>query len=251
MNKAIMTIALAACLVSCSSTKTVTDGNASISIFDEWYVETIGGQNVKDGVTPFIALDQAAGTYSGNAACNLMNGKFECDTDKGTISFSPAITTRMYCPDMETETAVLNALGQVAAYSINDDGTMTFKDNDGAAVMTLVRKRAIDGRWLIDEVKGEKVTATEQVPFLEILTSKRRVHGNLGCNIYNATIPMDFSDNAISFANGQMTMMMCPDMATEDSIRAALQEVKAFNLDGDTLRLLDGDGNTVLVLLRD
>ena len=251
MNKAIMTIALAACLASCSSTRKATDGTASETIFNQWYIETIGGQGIKDGVNPFIALDQAASTYSGNAACNLMNGKFECDTDKETISFSQAITTRMYCPDMDVETSVLKALGQVAAYSINDDGTMTFKDNDGTAVMTLVRKRARDGRWLIDEVKGEKVTATEQVPFLEILTSKRRVHGNLGCNIYNATIPMDFSDNAISFASGQMTMMMCPDMATEDSIRAALQEVKAFNLDGDTLSLLDGDGNTVLVLLRD
>lgn len=251
MNKTIFSIAIAACLVSCSSTKRTTNGNASISIFDEWYIETIGGQNVKDGVTPFIALDQAAGTYSGNAACNLMNGKFECDTDKGTISFSPAITTRMYCPDMETETAVLNALGQVSAYNIDNEGTMTFTSNDGKEVMTLVTKRDIDGRWLFDTVRGEKIGTTDKVPFLEIYSSKRRVHGNLGCNIYNATIPMDFSDNAISFANGQMTMMMCPDMATEDSIKAALQEVETFKLDGDTLSLLDGAGNTVLTLLRD
>ncbi len=251
MNKTIFAIAAAACLASCSSTKRTTDSNANISIFNEWYIETIGGQAIKDGVNPFVALDQAASTYSGNAACNMMNGKFECDTDKGTISFSHAVTTRMYCPDMETETTVLNALGQVSAYSINNEGTMTFTNNDGTPVMTLVPKRDIDGRWLFDTVRGKKVRTTDNVPFLEIYSSKRRVHGNLGCNIYNATIPMDFSDNAISFANGQMTMMMCPDMETENSVRTALQEVKTFKLDGDTLSLLDSEGNTVLTLLRD
>lgn len=249
MNKLIL-MALTVCFVSCASGKKAMNERAEKAFSSGWYVETINGEQVNAEVNPFLEFDGKTGSYYGNAACNTVRGKFEYDAKKSKIQFLSTATTRMYCPDMEVENAFINALKSAESFDVTDS-SLSLKDADGAVVATFVPKLSIDGKWMFEEVNGKKVAATDRIPFLEIKTAEARVHGNLGCNIYNSSIDFDMVSNAISFKAGQMTMMACPDMSIEDAIKTALQDVVSFTLDGDTLRLLDAGGEVLLLLVRD
>ena len=70
---------------------------------------------------------------------NLVGG-IQADPEKGTMSFGQTGSTRMMCPDMETEQKVLGAMGKVAGYEITKDGKMSLKAGDGKVVMTLEKR---------------------------------------------------------------------------------------------------------------
>lgn len=248
--KKIMSLLLAVCLLSCSSTKQAKQETDAVMPISEWFVTSIGGEQVKSGVHPYIAFDAVNGSYWGNAACNTIRGKLEADAKRGKIKFGAPVSTRMYCPDMDVENSLVSALTEVVAYNASGD-SLSLVNEDGKVIVSAVRKRPIDGRWIFEEVKGQKVGATENIPFLEIYSSEGRVHGNLGCNMYNSSIGIDCTNGTLEFGLGQMTLMACPDLELEGSINKALSEVRSFNVEGDSLHLLDGSGAEVLLMLRD
>lgn len=78
-----------------------------------WRVTAINGEAVNvEGMQMVIDIDEQK--LHGNTGCNIMNGKVEIDMEHpNSISFSAIATTRMACPDMAAETALVVALEEV------------------------------------------------------------------------------------------------------------------------------------------
>ena len=93
-----------------------------------WKLVELNGQKVeydeKAGNQPYLILrpDEDNKVY-GNAGCNGFFGVFKLE-EGYRISFSELGATKMYCPNMNTETQFLEVLNTVDNYSLNGD-TMT------------------------------------------------------------------------------------------------------------------------------
>lgn len=110
-----------------------------------WRVTAINGNaNTNQGIQFVIDLPEKK--LHGNAGCNIVNGDISIDPDvSNSIQFSNLATTRMMCPDLATETAVLVALEETEKAFAKSDDVVTFVNHAGKPVLSLVR---IDPRTL-------------------------------------------------------------------------------------------------------
>lgn len=106
----------------------------------------------------------------------------------------------------------------------------------------------IDGRWNITEIKGEKVEG-EKIPFIEFDVKEKRLHGNAGCNHFNAAFKVDPSKpGSLQFLPAAATLMACPDMQLEDKVLQAFEDVAAVKKSGEKLQLVDPKEAVVFLL---
>lgn len=112
-----------------------------------WRVTAINGQpNSNEGVQ--FVFDLPEKKIHGNAGCNIINGEISIDPDvTNSEQFSNIASTRMMCPDIATETAVLVALEETEKAFAKSDDTVTFVNHAGKPVLQLIR---IDPRSLTD-----------------------------------------------------------------------------------------------------
>ncbi len=69
---------------------------------------------------PHLILKKEGAAVTGSSGCNSFSGTYEL-TQKG-ITFSQMIATRMACPDMTVEKALLQLFSEVDSYTISSDG---------------------------------------------------------------------------------------------------------------------------------
>lgn len=112
-----------------------------------WRVTAINGQpNSNEGVQ--FVFDLPEKKIHGNAGCNIINGEITIDPDvTNSVQFSNIASTRMMCPDIATETAVLVALEETEKAFAKSDDTVTFVNHSGKPVLQLIR---IDPRTFTD-----------------------------------------------------------------------------------------------------
>lgn len=112
-----------------------------------WRVTAINGQpNSNEGIQ--FVFDLPEKKIHGNAGCNIINGEITIDPDvTNSVQFSNIASTRMMCPDIATETAVLVALEETEKAFAKSDDTVTFVNHAGKPVLQLIR---IDPRSLTD-----------------------------------------------------------------------------------------------------
>lgn len=78
-----------------------------------WQVVAINGKEVNVADARLV-FDLATNTVTGNAGCNRLNGELTRNPAlSASIQISNLATTRMMCPDIETESALLIALEEV------------------------------------------------------------------------------------------------------------------------------------------
>jgi copper homeostasis protein (lipoprotein) len=65
---------------------------------------------------PWIVLDSRTKRVSGSGGCNHLSGSYE--TSEGALRFGPLVSTQMACPSLDTETALLAALGKTRRYRV-------------------------------------------------------------------------------------------------------------------------------------
>jgi heat shock protein HslJ len=84
-----------------------------------WALMQLSGKPVTvsdGGREAYIALNSADNSVVGNAGCNRLSSTYK--QSGAQISFGDAITTRMFCPDMPTETALLEAMKVAVGWRI-------------------------------------------------------------------------------------------------------------------------------------
>lgn len=80
-----------------------------------WRVTKINGNAVENPDCRLI-FDVAEGTVSGDTGCNILNGQLTREPAvSGSLGFSHLRTTRMMCPEISTEQALLIALEEVTS----------------------------------------------------------------------------------------------------------------------------------------
>ena len=244
--------AFAAILLSSCGTTT-----KSVDITGEWNVVSVEGKQVTGN--PYIGFDTENGRLYGNAGCNRIMGGFEIDSvNPGHIGLTNVASTRMMCPDMETEQKVLEALNEVAGFKSSATG-VELTDKDGKVLMSLEKREApavsvndINGEWKISKVEGAAVEVADKTPFLSFNVAENAVHGNGGCNIINGSFSQEEGNpSSLKFGHMISTMMAGPGMETERKVLAAMNKVASFVLNEDgTLSLMDAENNEVVLLVK-
>ena len=97
-----------------------------------------GEKILKEGL-PNMEFDMKDNKVHGNAGCNIFNSTVVLDDqDISSITINPAATTMMACPDMETEDAILKAMGDVKGVKAGQsENEMLLVDADGNVLMVL------------------------------------------------------------------------------------------------------------------
>ncbi|MBQ8593633.1 MAG: META domain-containing protein [Bacteroidaceae bacterium] len=240
--KTMALIGVGTLIASCTSTKQT----STLSLNGKWDITSVNGKQLTDKGAYILFSDN--NQMSGYSGCNRMMGTYTSDNKKSILQFSQVGCTRMMCKDMQTEQDILNALEKSKTYQINGN-ELTLNDSIGQQLMTITRSQPdLNGKWNIKTVKGENVQLTDgTTPYLIFDLQQQRVNGKIGDNQFNADIQTDA--NKLEFAQGAATMMMGPNQETEDKIKAALHEVKQYQIGNDgVLTLQNAKGEELITL---
>jgi heat shock protein HslJ len=108
----------------------------------EWRLVDIGGQPSPAGADstrhPGFTLLAEGRKVQGSAGCNRMTGTYQLDGQK--LKFGPLATTRMACPDMQTETAFLKALEATTRYEVSGSSLTLFGADTAVARLETAAK---------------------------------------------------------------------------------------------------------------
>ena len=226
----------------------------------EWNVVSVMGDkvNVPEGSEqPYFGFDTANGRLFGTAGCNRIMGSFDPKGADGTIDLSRIASTRMMCPDMSLENAILQACGTVTSFKVANDGEVELCDAAGKSVITLQRRapelsaKDLSGEWIIREVDGTAVkNDTEEGPNLMSFDLKdNRFSCQTNCNTINGNFTSSFID--ITFEPGIMTRMACPDTSVEDALNRVLPTITSFGKLADgSIGFYTASNDLVLILTR-
>lgn len=219
-----------------------------------WNVITLNGEDVETEATG--TLDFAAGEVTGTAFCNRFGGSY--DRVGTALTFGELAQTLMACVEpegvMALESAYMAALQRVESYRM-EAGNLVLVAGDGTDVAvlspatpasledTLWQLTALAGGNAVQSlVLGTEITAT---------FSDGRVTGTAGCNTYFG--PYTLEADTLGIGPAASTRMACMDpegvMEQEAAYLAALSEVAGYDIERNTLRLLDADGAVLLVFV--
>ena len=122
---------------------------------------------------------------------------------------------------------------------------------DQTPVEGMQQKAALENTdWKLTRLGDSPVTTGpgQREPHLVLRGQDRRVSGFTGCNQMAGSYTLD--GRALSFGQMISTKMAClgGGMETETAFTAALQQVRAWSITGQTLTLSDGVGQPVVML---
>ena len=105
----------------------------------------------------------------------------------------------------------------------------------------------LNGEWSVTTI-GEMAVPDSVDAFMGFNLEEKTIYGSTGCNQLTGSLPTEITPEVPLFAAMGCTRMMCADMTTEDAMLPALGSVVDFKLNGNTLLLLNADGQTVMTL---
>lgn len=135
MMYALLIPAMAVSFWSCSNSKTNVQ-----QLEGKWNITEVNGEAISTQEnTPFMEFNMAEKKIHGNAGCNIFNTSIETDAnDISALKIAQGMSTMMACPDMETESKILQAMTTVRAVKAGTDANqMLLVDEAGKTVFVL------------------------------------------------------------------------------------------------------------------
>lgn len=135
MMYALLIPAMAVSFWSCSNSKTNVQ-----QLEGKWNITEVNGEAISTQEnTPFMEFNMAEKKIHGNAGCNIFNTSLETDAnDISALKIAQGMSTMMVCPDMETESKILQAMTTVRAVKAGTDANqMLLVDEAGKTVFVL------------------------------------------------------------------------------------------------------------------
>lgn len=127
-------MAAAVAIVSCGQ-------NAGIG--GEWNIVSVNGTEIatqEDAENqPFFGFDLEGKMIYGSTGCNRLTGALNIDENNHTIDLSSTGSTKMMCPDMTTEDAILKAMAATTSYKVKGT-TLLFLDSAGNTTIQMQKK---------------------------------------------------------------------------------------------------------------
>lgn len=240
-------------VTSCSTVKEMPADDLS----GEWNVVEIEGktvQTVEEQEIPFMAFDVVNARVFGSAGCNRIFGQLYTG-EKGSIDFSSLAATRMMCPDMSNEDALLVALNQVKRFGINNEGQLVLMDGHNREMVTLDKRTdiispaSLTGEWNVDFLGDMDLTSNPQGTYTITFDPTEKMFSMAtGCNNVGGNYGGTYVD--ISFTNLMTTRMMCPDMTVEETAQRLLPTITWFDEVGNpgSYGFYDAANNLVMTI---
>ena len=229
----------------------LTDGSWQLLFFNNGK----GGMESNLATERITAQFSEDGRVSGNAGCNHYFASYQVDGDKLTLGVIGS--TEMFCQEpegvMETESAFLKNLSNVAAFNIEGD-RLVLLDQEGKKLLIFrhVPEPTLTSHpWQLAAVgKNEETpvsSITQQVRIL--FTEAGRVSGNAGCNDFKGNYRVE--DNRIQIGPLATTRKMCKKsvMDVERDVLRGLEEAVTFHISSGQLVLQDESGAPVLIFI--
>ncbi len=110
---------------------------------------------------------------------------------------------------------------------------------------------SIVGQWeLVSYGSASSQTpAVEGVDTSIEFSADGKLHGNVGCNVFNGDYKVD--GDTLTFSPVASTLMFCDGVVEQETATLAVfSESASFVLDGDTLTITSADGASVIVLAK-
>lgn len=237
--------------------KEISDNQVRLServLEGEWNIYEVNGKRVSASEeSPYVNFEIGADRFYAFNGCNVINGDFVVKPGQ-LIEFTNALCTQRYCPDMDYEYAITQAINSVRSYSLEKRGQefyLHLHDKSHLTVLTL-RKHNLDflnGAWRVTQINDMVCMDSEMLLLIDIPEGK--LHGNTGCNVINGVLSEDPDKvSSIQFQNIVSTQAACEDQARETALVIALEEVETARRGHDRgAVLLDKNGKTLLVLV--
>ena len=195
------------------------------------------------------------GEISGSGSCNRYAGTYTVSGEKLTVN--AVGTTLMYCsPEelMAQEKLFLADLNLAASYKILGNQLQVF-DREGYVLLTYKAfepSPLVGTTWGLTSYnngKGALASPLAGSDSTAVFGADGNVAGSGGCNSYSAAYEVDGLKISISPATS--TMMACAEpegiMEQETAYLAALQTATRYEIEGDELVLLSGEGSKAAV----
>lgn len=115
-----------------------------------------------------------------------------------------------------------------------------------------ISPEALTGEWDIVKLEGNKVTPTDGdiAPYLAFDVVNGRFFGYGGCNYMMGSF-FTGEGNEIQLSTEGVTMMMCPDIAFQDSLIQALTDIRQYDITKQgELQLSSGSDRTLIALTK-
>ncbi len=134
----VIALCMGAWITSCGCSNKATSGSDFV-FSGKWNIVSVNGNQLGQmETTPFIEFDSSAKSINGNAGCNIINGSYtQGKGHSASLKFGEMMTTMMACPDGDTERKILDAIGNVNKYQVNNDGTASLLNALGKEVLKL------------------------------------------------------------------------------------------------------------------
>ncbi|WP_124640560.1 MULTISPECIES: META domain-containing protein [Amniculibacterium] len=126
MKKIILGLTLAITMVACTTTNTASKSSSSSAQPSLSNTHWIFSEQVK-GNTPTLVFETEK--ISGNAGCNNYFGSVVINAQNGSLETKGIGSTRMACPNMNSEANYLKLLGQANRYVVKGETLELYKDN--------------------------------------------------------------------------------------------------------------------------
>jgi heat shock protein HslJ len=243
-------LALAACSGGVGAASSAASGDAPAAVpatpealDGRTFVATgMTGGSLVEGSTVTLTFD--GNTIGVSVGCNQGNGAY--GIVDGIVKLGPMATTEMACdPALMAQDAAMTTFLDGATATVAGD-TLTFTKGD--VTLTLLDKEVAtpDGtlegpRWVVDAVQtGSTVSSVPAGATAAMTFGARTIAVEAGCNTGSG--PYTVEGDAITFGPIALTMMACPadKMALEAAVLSVLQGEATYEIDANTLRLVNG-----------
>lgn len=110
----------------------------------------------------------------------------------------------------------------------------------------------LSGEWGITKIDGKKIEVSADItePYIAFDVVNSRFFGHAGCNSIMGSFATG-EENEIQFTSTGVTMMMCPDIETEDAILKALAQVHQYTINkSGELELSNAADKTLISLVK-
>ena len=211
-----------------------------------WNLVSLGDETLVEGST--ISLDFTAQELGGVAGCNRYGGPYTLD---GTsFSVGELVMTQMACEGlMDQEALYVEMLTAAESITVLGD-KLTIRTPQGDHVYEPAEHVSLEGTdWMLGGIaQDEAIVSTAIDADITATFEGGTVGGSAGCNTYTA----DYTVEGETLELGEIirTEMACEDVERnerEELFLTTLGETAAYEIVRDTLTLMDGDGNVLLI----
>ena len=213
-----------------------------------WDLISFAGQSPIAGFTLTLSFE-ADGQLGGSAGCNSFFGSYTLEGT--TLTIGQMGSTMMACMDngvMEQESAYLGWLAAATGYTLLD-GQLTIHTAQGDLQFQTPTHQSLEGvTWVLNGlVQGEAVVSSWIDSTITATFSDGQVTGSAGCNSYFASYTV--TDSALTLGMIGSTDMACDEEhgQREAEFLGAMGAVASFQIERDSLTLLDANGQPLLM----